>query len=335
MRDPEADAREYDPKTYWKNPVGEGKTKGLKQAYWADPWPELQGMLTSDHIRAYHEAVGRMIRPFDPDRLRPASYELTLSSSCLVEGRAVTLDDDSPVLSIPPNSIAYVSMQQVLFIPHYLVGRFDLAIEFIYKGLLLGTGPQVDPGFQGALSCPLHNISNEPIEIRLGHPFAKLDFAKTAPRREPIHSALAQAQDEEALAELLGNDAFPWLRLFKGGRHQWRKPIYGYLEGKRPTSSVRALRNDFESLRTKVTGEVDRLRATFTRSGTIAGAGILVTLLLGVPAFVYGAVEGSTSELASESDVVKLQEQARTERRRADALEAEVCRLRKQRPRFC
>lgn len=336
MEDPNADPREYDPARYWKNPAREeGGDKGLHPAYWDDPWPELQGMLTSEHIRDYHEAVGRMIRPFDGERLKPASYELTLGNSCLVEGKPVILDDDNPVLQIPPNSIAYVSMQQVLFIPHYIVGRFDLAIEFIYKGLLLGTGPQVDPGFQGALSCPLHNISNEPIEIRVGQAFAKLDFAKTAPRRVEVQQALRGVKNEDDLQALLDDDQFPWLRLFKGNQPLWRKPIYGYLEGKRPTSSVRKLRDDFDSLQLRVTDQVEQLQATFNRGVAIAVGTLAVTLLLGVPAFVFGVVEGKTSNLATDADIVGLKQKATEDRKISNDLKAEVCRLRKQRPHFC
>jgi hypothetical protein len=45
--------------------------------------------------------------------------------------------------------------------------------------VLLGTGPQVDPGFSGALSCPLYNLTNMDLTIRRGQDFATIDFEKT------------------------------------------------------------------------------------------------------------------------------------------------------------
>jgi hypothetical protein len=131
----------------------------LEEAYWNDPCPEWQGMLSSDLIAFYNEAVGGMIGPWDDELLKPAAYELTLGPNCLVNGEVRVLSDDDPWLEIPYNSIVFVSMGQWVRLPHYIAARFDLAIEFIYQGILLGTGPQVDPGFQGVLSCPLHNIS--------------------------------------------------------------------------------------------------------------------------------------------------------------------------------
>jgi hypothetical protein len=52
-------------------------------------------------------------------------------------------------------------------------------VEWVYKGILLGTGPQVDPGFKGFLSCPLFNLTDRSIAIRRGEDFATIDFERT------------------------------------------------------------------------------------------------------------------------------------------------------------
>lgn len=219
---------------YWRKPPD----LGLTAEYWKDPRPDLQGMLNSETIVMYHEAIGGMIRPFDPTLLKPASYELTLGPRCLIEGKEKVLTERMPHLVIPQNSIVFVSMRQVLCLPHYIVGRFDLAIDFIYRGLLLGTGPQVDPGFQGALGCPLHNISNEDIQMRLDEPFAKIDFVKTVPRSEKVTAEWKDVADTEQLERWLKDHRESHVRLFKAGKPDWREPIFGYTNGRRPTSSV-------------------------------------------------------------------------------------------------
>jgi deoxycytidine triphosphate deaminase len=293
MKDPEAKLREHDPLHYWEDPGG-FEAKGLTDAYWNDPWPELQGMLTSEHIRAYHDAVGRMIRPFDSPRLKTASYELTLGARYLVENKEGLLSPAEPRLRLPPNSLAFVSMQQVLLLPHYLVGRFDLAIDFIYQGLLLGTGPQADPGFQGGLSCPLHNISNEEIVIELGEPFAKIDFAKTAPRPDSVRTAWQDVKTESELARWLEEQpANSSSRVFKGGRPEWRKPIFGYMGNKRPTSSVKELQRN-----------VDKLRRYAWRG--VAAA--LITILIAFPTLILQTTDLFTNNLAESSTVTALEQ---------------------------
>jgi hypothetical protein len=40
-------------------------------------------------------------------------------------------------------------------------------------------GPQVDPGYQGKLFCPLYNLSNKTIKLRYGDTIAAIDFIRT------------------------------------------------------------------------------------------------------------------------------------------------------------
>lgn len=281
-----------DYRTYWQPDTFDDKP--LKRAFWDDPLPHVQGMLTSEYIAFYDRAVGGMIYPFNRNLLKPASYELTLGWRCVVEQRDVRLSEKEPWLEIPPNTIAFVSMQQVLRLPHYIVGRFDLAIDFIYEGLLLGTGPQVDPGFRGALGCPLHNISDDPIYMRLGQPFAKIDFVKTAPplrarrrgtwRDETHEEADVTTEVRQKAPPVYLND----VKLFKDGKPKWREPIYDYLRAKRPRSSVAPLK-----------AAVQRLQ----RYGVVG----LVSLALTAGTFFVLYVEARTNNLATKEEVTEQQ----------------------------
>src|SRR5215210_8287202 len=113
-----------DYRTYWRPETYADRP--LKPSFWDDPCPDVQGMLTSEYIAFYDRVVGGMICPFESERLKTASYELTLGWRCLVEGKDIRLSEKHPWLEIPPNSIAFVSMQQVLRLPHYIAARFDL-----------------------------------------------------------------------------------------------------------------------------------------------------------------------------------------------------------------
>lgn len=221
--------QEVDPTEYWRRPAD----LQLPRAYWEDPEPEVRGMLSADRIQYYTKLV-RMIEPFETINLKPASYALTLGPRYQIEGKDGVLTEEKSVLEIPPNSIAFVSMREMLLLPHYIAARFNLSIDLIYQGLLLGTGPQVDPGFQGVLSCPLHNISNNPIRIFLGDHFATIDFVKTTGLGEKTHGLLARAQTEDELyageEDLVGYSGFK-NRLFNRNK-RWLKPILGYPAGR-------------------------------------------------------------------------------------------------------
>jgi deoxycytidine triphosphate deaminase len=264
----------------------------LTDAYWKDPMPGWQGMLSSDLIAFYNEQVGGMIIPWDSRLVKPAAYELTLGPVYLSQGERKELSRESPWLELPKNSIVFVTMQQMIRLPHYIAARFDLAIEFIYQGILLGTGPQVDPGFRGALSCPLHNISDQSVHLKLGEPFAKMDFAKTSGlwKQEVDPQAVLDTEVENDLYELVrsgeltGAGGNP-IALFNE-KKRYRQPIFdaGYA-GYRPVKSSvkeiddRVVENEREVER--FGDEITRLRRFGLASGiaiVLAIAGLLITL---------------------------------------------------------
>jgi deoxycytidine triphosphate deaminase len=264
--------------SYWPEPGP------LTPAYWDDPCPAWQGMLSSDLIGFYNDEVGGMIGPWEDERLKPASYELTLGPNCLVNGEIRVLSDDDPWLEIPYNSIVFVSMGQWVRLPHYLAARFDLAIEFIYQGILLGTGPQVDPGFQGVLSCPLHNISSDSVHMRLGQPFAKIDFAKTSGlRKANDEGVLRKMKDEPDLysasvgGHLPGSGDHP-VKLFKSEK-RWREPIFapGYAGQKLVRSSVKRLEDEVVKSRTQIEEFGDDVRR-IRRFGIASAVGIVLAI---------------------------------------------------------
>jgi deoxycytidine triphosphate deaminase len=241
-------------------------------------------MLSSDLIAFYNDAVGGMIGPWHDALLKPAAYELTLGPNCLVNGDIRVLSDDDPWLEIPNNSIVFVSMGQWVRLPHYIAARFDLAIEFIYQGILLGTGPQVDPGFQGVLSCPLHNISSDSVHLYLGQPFAKMDFAKTSGLwQAQAASVVQQIGDEDALyaAEFAGElpgRGDKVVRLFKKSK-RWREPIFSsdYAGQKLVQSSVKHIELDVAKSRIEIDEFGDDVRR-IRRFGIAAAVGVLLAV---------------------------------------------------------
>lgn len=57
-----------------------------------------------------------------------------------------------------------------------LVGRFDLKLKAIYKGLISQQATQVEPCYKGKLYCFIHNLTARAIELRIGEPVATIEF---------------------------------------------------------------------------------------------------------------------------------------------------------------
>jgi deoxycytidine triphosphate deaminase len=141
------------------------------------------GVLTSDKIEYCVEKF-HLIDPFDKEKLlKPARYKITLGEDYAMGGKLRKLHNKPGMneLTIPPFQVAIVSTQQILNMPRFLIARWNLDIDLVYKGLLWVGGPQVDPGYHGRLFCPIYNLSNEPVTLKLGDDIASIDFVRTTP----------------------------------------------------------------------------------------------------------------------------------------------------------
>lgn len=150
-----------------------------------DPFPSIApALLNSADIADYAAHTG-MIFPFDPSRLGPASYEMILGGEYLYwdeKGKKCTCNDikKGDKLVLIENSITYVSVRETFRIPNYIALRFNLRVKHVHSGLLLGTGPLVDPGFHGNLMIPIHNLTNNQYTIKPGEELISVEFTKVS-----------------------------------------------------------------------------------------------------------------------------------------------------------
>lgn len=173
-----------------------------------DPFPDIESaLLNSEDIIKYILTTG-MIDPFTPEQLQGATYSCTFSGRYLKfdsegKGNISTLPDGEE-LSIEPNSITYLEINEEFMIPLYMVLRFNLKVPHVYKGLLLGTGPIVDPGFIGRLYIPLHNLTLNKYIIKKGAELISVEFTKLSISEDWLSLS-------EADATIINQLNFSWL----------------------------------------------------------------------------------------------------------------------------
>lgn len=149
-----------------------------------DPYPKIApALLNSDDIIKYVNTIG-MINPFHEDKvhLKPATYAIELLGKIVFwdnERKKIVIDlKRKERFILKSNSIAFVTLEPFLRLPDYIAARFNLKINNVYKGLLLGTGPIVDPGYCGKLSIPLHNLTTNNYEFTGGERIIWMEFTK-------------------------------------------------------------------------------------------------------------------------------------------------------------
>ncbi|MBN8818386.1 MAG: hypothetical protein J0I80_06660 [Sphingomonas sp.] len=146
-------------------------------------------LLTSRHILEVVNKTG-VISPFffseglRKDRLKKAAYEGRIGSKAYIykdKNCPERIFDSSTdeFLVVPRNSIVFVESDLDFRIPDFIALRFNLQIQHVHRGLLLGTGPLIDPGFWGKLCIPLHNLTDEDYEIPRDEGLIWIEFTKT------------------------------------------------------------------------------------------------------------------------------------------------------------
>lgn len=140
----------------------------------------LPGVLSTREIRKYVEEF-KLICPFQEKNLRGASYDLSLGDQYALQGKKGKLLDEAPdnELKIPPFQVAIIKTKEILNMPCFLIGRWNIRVRKAYEGLLWVGGPQIDPNWRGHLFCPIYNLSDEDVILEKGEPIATVDFVRT------------------------------------------------------------------------------------------------------------------------------------------------------------
>ena len=110
-----------------------------------------------------------------------ATYEGRIGECAYLYNKQDRLEslDFGEELTVKANSIVFVECDLDFRLPYYMALRFNLQIRHVHRGLLLGTGPLVDPGYWGKLCIPLHNLTDEDYPISRDDGLIWVEFTKT------------------------------------------------------------------------------------------------------------------------------------------------------------
>jgi len=163
-------------------PPNDGEaSRRYKQWKSKDPFPSIHpALLNSADIEDYVAVTG-MLYPFNRDKLKSASYEVPLEGEIHYwdeKGEKYVFTRKDKEFILRENSIAFVYLETKFRIPDYIALRFNLKIKLVHRGLLLGTGPLIDPGFEGNLLIPLHNLTTNNYTFKWGEGFIWVEFTK-------------------------------------------------------------------------------------------------------------------------------------------------------------
>jgi dCTP deaminase len=117
-----------------------------------------------------------LIRPLNPERLQPASYDVAL-------GDKILQDEDSYDITggfeLRPQQFILGSLVEHLELGNAIAARIEGKSSWGRKGLLVhATAGFIDPGWRGIITLELANLSSKPIVLTSGMLIAQLSFYK-------------------------------------------------------------------------------------------------------------------------------------------------------------
>lgn len=153
-----------------------------------DPFPEIgEALLNANDVVKYVATAG-IISPFVPEQLSGVTYTARFSGKIYYfepSGKALHKDlDKDESFTLQSNSIYFLEIDTYFRVPDYMVLRYNLRVKNVYKGLLLGTGPIIDSGYQGKLFIPLHNLTSNTYIIQKGAKLIDIEFTKLSSRSD-------------------------------------------------------------------------------------------------------------------------------------------------------
>lgn len=177
-----------------KNQTERDVIENFRKSCLYDPFPSIPpALLNHSDIKKYIYSVG-ILFPYYDDKLTGATYKIPLLGDIYYWEKNdknesiknhIILDEQSikeeKEIILKRNSITYIHISTTFRVPYYLVYRFNLTVSLAHKGLLLGTGPIIDPGFEGRIMIPIHNLTANNYTLKAGESLIRVEFTKLSP----------------------------------------------------------------------------------------------------------------------------------------------------------
>lgn len=117
------------------------------------------------------------LEPFEVSSLQPASYDLRVGKFAFTSSLKEKMDvSQKGILRIEPGEFAVVETLETLKFGNQIAAQLGLRSEYARQGLMMLSGPQIDPGFNGVLIVRLINLAPITIVVMYGSPFLTIQF---------------------------------------------------------------------------------------------------------------------------------------------------------------
>lgn len=169
-------------------------------------------LLTDVEIKEALIKDGLEIDPFDNESLQAASYDMRLGKKAIIT-RTVSLEElkgkvqkedvkevnveKEESITVPGGAFALVSTLERIKLPNNFAGHIGMRTYFTRKGLIVLSGLQIDPGWDGVLVLGLANISPRSLTIDYGDHLCTVEIHRLNRPAEKYYKGTYMAEQRE------------------------------------------------------------------------------------------------------------------------------------------
>jgi dCTP deaminase len=153
-------------------------------------------LMTDGEIRAAMEAGKLGIENFSETNLEAASYDMRFGSRLLVSSNDTEIDlSQKTSATLKPGEFALVTTYENLHLAHDIAGHIGVKSYYTRKGIVVLSGLQIDPGFEGVLVIGMYNASPRSLTLEYLAPFCTVEFHQLAkPAEKPFVAGWEQKE---------------------------------------------------------------------------------------------------------------------------------------------
>lgn len=135
------------------------------------------------------------------NEVEPASYDMRVGKQALTSDGIIDIESKK-FIKIERGSTVVIYPVEQIKICQKIVARFGLRSHFARKGLILLSGPQIDPGFEGQLTYTIYNSGTTDVILRYKEKFASVEFSFLKTPASIPYTGPYQGQSEIASADI-------------------------------------------------------------------------------------------------------------------------------------
>jgi dCTP deaminase len=134
-------------------------------------------LMTDGEIRAAMASGKLRIDNFGEPSLQAASYDMRIGARLLISSQEQEFDlSQRQSVGLKAGEFALVTTHEGVRLSNDLAGHIGVKSYYTRKGLVVLSGLQIDPGFEGILVIGLYNASPRTLILEYLEPFCTVEF---------------------------------------------------------------------------------------------------------------------------------------------------------------